>query len=362
MSDSVSTGRMRALRDAVARKKAEVQALKHRQDAAEQELRRLEAELRTFDLPHPVPVGEPSGFRDFAPAKGAAKIALFRLFPNQDTMPRGGFGNLIALPLQHGPRAKGNTVFVDAGFHPFPDQWAYLAGLQRIPVSIVERVATDALRGGKMLEVRPSGMEEEDSAAPWLLPPSRLPPPMVPVVDERVPARVEATLAQRMFIEKTGLPASVTNALRRLAAFQHPEFYQKQRMRLSTARAPRIINCAEDFSGHVALPRGCVDDAAALHRALGATLEIDDQRERGQAIEHRATVSRTPRSESKRCASRQKSSTTTQTPVIRDTGRTGTPRRSRRRHQKPLGATNAVGSSTWEAGHDDRRADLERSD
>ena len=202
-------------------------------------------------------------------------------------MPRGGFGNLIALPLQHGPRASGNTEFVDAGFHPFPDQWAYLAGLQRKPASTVERVAADALRGGRMLGVRTSGMEEADSAEPWLLPPSRRPPAMTPVVDEPIPTRVEATLAHRLFIGKTGLPASVTNALRRLAAFQNPEFHQKQRMRLSTARTPRIIHCAEDFPGHVALPRGCMDDATVLLRGLGATLEIDDQRERGQAIEHR---------------------------------------------------------------------------
>ena len=110
---------------------------------------------------------------------------------------------------------------------------------------------------------------------------------MVPVVDEPVPTPVEATLAQRLFIGKAGLPSSVINALRRLSAFQNPEFYQKQGMRLSTARTPRIITCAEAFPGHLALPRGCVDDAASLLRAMGATLEIDDQRECGQAIEHR---------------------------------------------------------------------------
>ena len=71
-----------------------------------------------------------------------------RLFPNQDTMPRGGFGNLIALPLQRRSREKDNTVFVDEDFAAFPDQWAYLAGVQRIPFSTVERVAADAERSG----------------------------------------------------------------------------------------------------------------------------------------------------------------------------------------------------------------------
>ena len=210
-----------------------------------------------------------------------------RLFPNQDTMPRGGFGNLIALPLQHGPRAKDNTVFVDEDFAAFPDQWAYLAGVQRIPVSTVERVAADAERSGQVLGVRTSGLEDEDEAAPWLIPPSRRSALVAPAVNEPVPTRVEATLAQRLFIRKAGLPSSLINALRRIAAFQNPDFYEKQRLRLSTARIPRIICRAEDFPRHVALPRGCVDDATALLQPLGATLEIDDQREDGHPIEHR---------------------------------------------------------------------------
>ena len=209
-----------------------------------------------------------------------------RLFPNQDTMPRGGFGNLIALPLQREPRAKGNSVFVDDGFHPVPDQWSYLAGIRRIPPSAVERVAGQALQSGQVLGVRASGVEEEDSAAPWLLTPSRRALSPAPAVGELIPSRVEATLAQRLFIRKIGLPAPVINSLRRLAAFQNPEFYQRQGMRLSTALTPRIIACAEDFPQHVALPRGCTDDAAALLRDLGATLEVDDQRATGQAIEH----------------------------------------------------------------------------
>ncbi len=64
-----------------------------------------------------------------------------RLFPNQDTLPRGGFGNLIALPLQYEPRQDGNTVFVDDGFHPYPDQWAFLASICRIDPGRVEGIA-----------------------------------------------------------------------------------------------------------------------------------------------------------------------------------------------------------------------------
>ena len=116
---------------------------------------------------------------------------------------------------------------------------------------------------------------------------AQLPALVAPAVKEPVPPRVEATLAQRLFIGKAGLPSSLINALRRIAAFQNPDFYEKQRLRLSTARIPRIICRAEDFPRHGALPRGCVDDATALLQPLGATVEIDDQREDGHPIEHR---------------------------------------------------------------------------
>ena len=202
-------------------------------------------------------------------------------------MPRGGFGNLIAMPLQREPRARGNTVFVDDDFRPYPDQWAYLADVKRIPASTVERVAAEALRRGQVLGIPVSSMEEEDPAAPWLLAPSRKSIPPALAIEEPLPACVPATLAQRLFIDKTGLPSPVINALMRLATFPNPEFHKRQGMRLSTALTPRVITCAEDSPRHVALPRGCVDDAATLLLSLGVTLEINDRRELGQAIEHR---------------------------------------------------------------------------
>lgn len=54
-----------------------------------------------------------------------------RFFPNQDTIPPGGFGNLIALPLQEKPRKEGNSVFVNEQFIPYADQWQYLQNLTK---------------------------------------------------------------------------------------------------------------------------------------------------------------------------------------------------------------------------------------
>ena len=77
-----------------------------------------------------------------------------RFFPNQDTMPKGGFGNLIALPLQGVPAAKGNTLFLDDDFTPHPNQWQYLNSVRRVPRGHVERVVADASRRGQVIGIR----------------------------------------------------------------------------------------------------------------------------------------------------------------------------------------------------------------
>jgi len=207
-----------------------------------------------------------------------------RLFPNQDTMPRGGFGNLIALPLQYEPRQEGNSVFIDERFEPFADQWEFLASLQRIEPGTAEAIATDATRTGQVIGVRfAEAIDDEEAVAPW----KRLPSGRTPTkaIIGPLPSEVKAVLAQRLFIEKTGLPAALLNQLKRLAAFQNPEFYKKQRMRLSTAMTPRVINCAEDLAHYIALPRGCVFETKQLLEEHGVALTNDDQRHGGAPLE-----------------------------------------------------------------------------
>src|SRR5579863_2552714 len=96
-----------------------------------------------------------------------------RLFPNQDTMPTGGFGNLIALPLQKVPRRADNSVFVDDRLEPFPDQWRYLTEIPRMEPPAVERLVQGLERNGNVVGVRMSLVDEDSPDDPWLLPPSR---------------------------------------------------------------------------------------------------------------------------------------------------------------------------------------------
>jgi TOTE conflict system, Archaeo-Eukaryotic Primase domain len=209
-----------------------------------------------------------------------------RLFPNQDTMPRGGFGNLIALPLQYESRQHGNSVFVDERFVAFPDQWAFIAHVRRIDPRTADAIAGEASRRGQVVGV---GFAEpgdaEGASSPWARPPSGA--VLSSRITDPVPNRVKAVLAQRLFIEKAGLPGSVLNQLKRFAAFQNPEFYQKQRVRLSIAMTPRVITCAEELPDHISLPRGCVTKAERLLGQLGAPLAVENMRSGGAPIDLR---------------------------------------------------------------------------
>ena len=200
-----------------------------------------------------------------------------RLFPNLDTMPKGGFGNLIALPLQFHARKAKNTEFLDDALEPIQDPWGYLASVPRIPPSQVESIAKEAVEQGKVLGVRfIDDAAEEEARRPWSRPPSSK--PRNAKIEGSLPSEVKAVLAQRIFVEKAGLPSLLLNLIKRLAAFQNPEFYKKQAMRLSTATTPRIVTCAEDLPEHVALPRGCLDELRSLLKENEVRLQVEDKR------------------------------------------------------------------------------------
>jgi superfamily II DNA or RNA helicase len=205
-----------------------------------------------------------------------------RLFPNQDTMPKGGFGNLIALPLQFAPRRSGNSVFVDTDLRPYPDQWEFLSTIRRMSVVAAEEVIADAQRNGDLIGVRISIADDEDTQDPWTLPPSRK--RMERPIERPLPERMQIVRANLLYVEKQGLPPAMLNRLLRLAAFQNPEFYKAQAMRLPTYAKPRVIACGQDFPQHIAVPRGCLTEVLALLQAHNVRPEVRDERFTGTPI------------------------------------------------------------------------------
>ena len=221
-----------------------------------------------------------------------------RFFPSQDVLPAGGFGNLIALPLQRRPRLSGNSVFVDDAYHPYPDQWAYLSTLRRMTAAEVERLAAEAGRKGRVIGLRLP--VDDESEQPWLLPPSRRMPEAT--IPGPLPDSIDLVLADQLYIPRCDLPQPLVNRLIRLAAFQNPEFYSRQAMRLSTHGVPRIIGCAELHPNHIALPCGCRNAADALLASLGVTVRIDDKRNRGSPIGTSFAGELTPLQQEAACA------------------------------------------------------------
>lgn len=200
-----------------------------------------------------------------------------RLFPNQDTLPAGGFGNLIALPLQKKPRESHFSVFVDEEFLPYPDQWSFLDAVKMMSALEVEKAILKITATGHPIDVAFSSDEENQEL--WKLTTSTS-----NKIIGTLPESLKLILANQIFFNKSDLPQSVANRLIRLAAFQNPEFYKTQAMRLPVWNKPRVIGCAENYPQHIGLPRGCIDAVIALFKDNNIKTEIHDQRTIGSKI------------------------------------------------------------------------------
>lgn len=194
-----------------------------------------------------------------------------RFFPNQDTLPDGGFGNLVALPLQGQVRRIGNSVFVDENFQPYSNQWTFLLNIQKLSEATVDDI----------LQKHTSTLGEltkSSEGKPWETPKPE-------TIDQSdFPTSITLTRANMLYVPLSCLSAKTVNYFKRMAAFHNPEFYAKQGMRLSTYDVPRIISCSELTDDYLALPRGCEDDVVELLKANNVRYSIDDKTCHGRAI------------------------------------------------------------------------------
>ena len=195
-----------------------------------------------------------------------------RFFPNQDYLPEGGFGNLVALPLQGQARRKENSVFVDNDFLVYKDQWAFLYNLKKIQESTIDQL----LRLHSQEELGKLSMSSESK--PWVTP---LPQN---ITQEDFHAKVEIIRADKLYIPLRAVSAKVLNHLKRIAAFKNPEFYSKQVLRLSTYAIPRIISCFDITNEYLAMPRGCEDATRSFLNDNAVTYTITDKTNHGNKI------------------------------------------------------------------------------
>jgi superfamily II DNA or RNA helicase len=198
-----------------------------------------------------------------------------RLFPNQDTMPKGGFGNLIALPLQKAARGNGNSVFIDESFQPYDDQWAFLSSIPRLSEKSIEYLISKLCDGSELGMLK---RDDEEEQKPWQT-------VKIELRKEDFPPQMTITKANMLFVPKEGCSQRALNQMKRLAAFKNPEFYKAQAMRLSTFNKPRIISCADEITEYLCLPRGCEADIIDLANKFNIQINWEDKTNHGKHID-----------------------------------------------------------------------------
>lgn len=198
-----------------------------------------------------------------------------RFFPNQDTMPKGGLGNLIALPLQKAARNRNNSLFVDEFFIAYQDQWEFLAGIQKLDESDIEQLTSELWIGNELGILK---KDEEETIKPWET-------SKVKMEKADFPQVIEVVKEKMIYIPKVGISQRALNNLKRLAAFKNPEYYKAQAMRLPTGKKARIISCADETEEYLCLPRGCEADLKAVFEEYGVDAQYIDKTNCGKPID-----------------------------------------------------------------------------
>lgn len=201
-----------------------------------------------------------------------------RMFPNQDTMPKGGFGNLIALPLQKKARESGHSEFVDQQLHRIDDQWLFLSQVERLSKHRINAILSELPAGRGSMGLSQITTSEVDEAMPWEAKQAQA------EEYKDLPSQIQIVLSNMIFIEKAGLPQKLMSNIIRLAAFQNPEFYRAQAMRMPIYNLPRVINLSSETDEYLAIPRGCFEDLSKLVSTLGILLIQKDLRFPGAPI------------------------------------------------------------------------------
>ncbi len=201
-----------------------------------------------------------------------------RLFPSQDTMPRGGLGNLIALPLQKAARENTNSEFVDENFASYSDQWAFLSTVEKISANRLEQLISELCQGHELGVLKID--EEEEEEKPWETHKNQI---VLQKID--FPKQLDIVKANMLFIPKAAISQKALNRLKRLASFKNPMFYRQQAMRLSTYGYDRIISCADETKEYLCLPRGCEPQLSRELEALGIEVQFIDKTFSGKNID-----------------------------------------------------------------------------
>lgn len=189
------------------------------------------------------------------------KINSFdRMFPNQDRLTKGKLGNLIALPLQAGPRKKQHSIFVDEDFNPFSDQWLYLSRVKKMSKSEVQSIITE--------NTNDTSYVEENNKTEY-------------VAD---PKQINIIYKNGIHLSKKEIPESLLKEISEIAKISNPAYYRAKKRRLVTTGIPQTIDCSEDLPEYLKLPRGSMEELLDLLKEKKIDYTLKDQSFHGKSI------------------------------------------------------------------------------
>lgn len=190
-----------------------------------------------------------------------------RFFPNQDYLPKGGFGNLIALPLQRAPRENNNSIFLDEKLDPIQDQWGHLAQVRRLSINNVQHILSQQSQdnSAQLIYFEDAAVASAEKA---------LDAGRRKVVAGCYPGNVEIECGAQLSIKLSGLPSEIIAAFKRTATFANPKFFELERMRFSTWKTPRFIFCGEVQPDYLLLPRGSLDACLEIVKKAGSSVVL----------------------------------------------------------------------------------------
>ncbi len=200
-----------------------------------------------------------------------------RMLPAQDTLPEGGLGNLIALPLQGRALLKGNSAFIDENNNAYPDQWSVLLSKPRLSE---EYIRARIKEWSSALAL--SDYSEADGEKPWKNKRDLFSP-------AHVDGKVQITLSNGIYVKTDNLKPGIQNGIRRLAQFSNPVFYRNRAIGNSNFdTSPRIYlgkDLRDGDSGYIQIPRGLLEELESKLDKAGIGYEITDERCEGKSID-----------------------------------------------------------------------------
>ena len=195
-----------------------------------------------------------------------------RMFPNQDYLPNGGYGNLIALPLQGQAVKNQKSVFVNNNFVPYEDQWSYLSSIKKLSKIEVEKIINDFSKVVTFTEDKLGKSKRNDILK-------------FQNISTDFPKNIEIILSNQIILKKKDFSEQILSFLKKTAIIQNPEFYKNQKMRLPVYNIPHFINCSEEDDECLYLPRGNLEEILVFFKQNNCKVNIVDKRTCGTKIE-----------------------------------------------------------------------------